>query len=315
MIDRVGTLGLSQTLLSSYSNIQARMTETQAQISSGKIGTQYADVKDKAGVLAAAKSKAASIGAYTASVTSVVNRLNLYDTQLQSLSGLTTELRQAYGDALATGNGTALMEKVKALYQQAVNTLNTQVDGKYIYGGSRTDKPPVNAATLADLAAAPTVAAVFDNTTLNQTDQLSDNQTMQTGINASDLATNLFQMFKDVAGFDAGVNGPFAAKLNQVQTNFLSGENVAVPAIQSAIDAVAAVNGTRANQATAALDQHQAMATYFTKFISDIEDADLPTAIARLNQDQVAAQAAGRMIAQINQISLMNFLSAPTALA
>jgi len=33
-----------------------------------------------------------------------------------------------------------------------------------------------------------------------------------------------------------------------------------------------------------------------------------------LNQDQVAAQAAGRMIAQINQISLMNFLSAPTAL-
>ena len=58
MIDRVGTLGLSQTLLSSYSNIQARMANTEAQISSGKVGTQYADVNDKAGILAAAKSKA-----------------------------------------------------------------------------------------------------------------------------------------------------------------------------------------------------------------------------------------------------------------
>jgi len=312
MIDRVGTLGLSQTLLSSYTNIQARMADTEAQISSGKIGTQYADVKDKAGVLAAAKSKAAGIDDYSASVTSVVNRLNLYDTQLQGLSDLTGQLRQALGDALATGNGVVLMEKVKALYQQAVNTLNTQVDGKYIYGGSRSDTPPVNAPTLADLAAAPSVASVFDNTTLNQTDKLSDNQTLQTGINASDLATNLFQMFKDVAGFDAGASGPFGGKLTQAQTTFLSGENAAVPAIQSGIDAVAALNGTRANQATTVLDQHKAMATYFAKFISDIEDADLPTAISRLNQDQVAAQAAGRMISQINQISLMNFLAAPT---
>src|SRR5882724_10977296 len=232
MIDRVGTLGLSQTLLSSYSNIQARMTQTEAQISSGKVGTQYADVKDKAGVLAAAKSKAAGIDAYTTSVKSVVDRLNLYDTQLQGLSDLTQQLRQAMADAMALGNGDGLMEKVKALYQQAVNTLNTQVDGKYIYGGSRTDKPPVNAPTLADLAAAPTVASVFDNTTLNQTDQISDNQTMQTGINASDLATNLFQMFKDVAGFDAGVNGPLASNLNQAQMTFLGGENAAVPAIQ-----------------------------------------------------------------------------------
>src|SRR5258708_30650118 len=121
-------------------------------------------------------------------------------------------------------------------------------------------------------------------------------------------------MFKDVAGLDAGVSGPLDSNLNQAQMTFLGGENAAVPAIQSGIDAVAADNGIRANQATAVLDQHQAMATYFTKFISAIEDADLPTAISRLNQDQLAAQAARRMIAQINQISLMNFMSAPTAL-
>ncbi len=308
MIDRVGTFGLSQTLLAEYSRIQSRIAITQQQISSGKVGTQYADVKDQSGVLAAAKSKAASIDSFTASVKSVVSRLNLYDTQLQGMSDMTAQLRQALGDALSTGSGEGFMEKVKALYQEAVDTLNTQVDGKYIYGGSRADKPPVNAPTLDDLLAAPTVASVFDNTTLKQTDQVDTNETMQTGIDASELATNLFQTFKDIATFNAGVNGPFGTTLNQAQSAFLSGENVAVPAIQSGIDTVAATNGARFKEASSALDRHQAMATYLTKFISDIEDADLPTAIARLNQDQVAAQASARMIASLNQVSLLNFL-------
>ena len=308
MIDRVGTLGLSQTLLAEYSRIQSQMAQTQVQISTGKVGTQYKDVKDQSGVLAAAKSKAAGIEAYSTSVKSVVNRLDLYDIQLQSLSNLTGHLRDAMGNALATGNANAFMTQIKSLYQAAVNILNTKVDGKFIYGGSRTDQPPVNAPTLDDLLAAPTVASVFNNTTLKQVDRLGDNQTMQTGIDASELATNLFQMFKNIAAFDAGANGPFATKLTQAQTTFLNGEHPGVPAIADAINAVAATNGARHTQASAALDQHNDMKTYFAKFISDIEDADLPTAIARLNQDQVAAQAAAKMIASLNQLSLLNFL-------
>src|SRR6185436_2733729 len=114
MIDRVGTWGLSQALLSQYQSIQSRMALTQAQISSGKVGTQYADVKDQAGVLSAAKSKAAGIASYTAATKTVVNRLDLYDAQLQGLSDLTAQLRDAIGDALSMNSGTGFMEKVRA---------------------------------------------------------------------------------------------------------------------------------------------------------------------------------------------------------
>ena len=307
MISQTSTYGLSQLLLSQYQNIQSSISKTSQQISSGKVGTQYADVKDQAGVLAAAKSKAGMIDSYTASTKDVVNRLDLYDSQLQGLSDLTQQLRSALGDALANGSGTGFMEKVQALYDEAVNTLNTQVDGKYIYGGSRSDVPPVNAKTLDDLVAAPTVADVFDNTTLKQTDRIDDNETVQTGLDASELATNLFQMFKDIGTFAAS-NGPIGAKLDQTQTAFLSSQNTAVPAVQTGIDVFAAQNSARYKQASDALDRHETMAAYFTKFVSDIEDADLPTAIAKLNADQVAAQAAGKMIANLNQISLLNYL-------
>ncbi len=50
------------------------------------------------------------------------------------------------------------------------------------------------------------------------------------------------------------------------------------------------------------------MASYFTKFIGDIEDADLATAVSKLNDDQVAIQASGKMIASLNQLSLLNFM-------
>ena len=70
------------------------------------------------------------------------------------------------------------------------------------------DQPPVNVTTLAALVAAPTTADVFDNSTLKQTQRLDENETMETGILASDVGTDLMQMFKDIATFDAGAGGP-----------------------------------------------------------------------------------------------------------
>ncbi len=308
MLDRVGSLSISQSLMSEYSRIQVRSQKTQEQISSGKVGDQFADAKDKAGVLAAAKMKAADIEAFAASTKEAASRLDLQDVHLQELSDISARLREAIGDALSTTHAPAFMEQVKNLYNDTVRLLNSKVDGKYIYGGSRTDQPPVNAPALSDLLAAPTVASVFDNTDLKQTQRIDENETLETGMTASDMGTDLMQMFKDIAAFDAGVNGPFGMDVTAAQTTFLSTEHVAAPAVQSGINELAAINGSRAQQVSTTLDRHEGMTAYFTKFIGDIEDVDLASAVARLNQDQVAAEAAGRMIAQINQLSLLNFL-------
>lgn len=308
MLDRVSTWAFSQSLVSEYSRIQGRTVTTQNQIATGKVGDQFADAKDKAGVLAAAKMKSSDVAAFTSTTKEVLNKLNLQDLHLQQLSDVSARLRSAIGDALAAGRAPALMEDVKNLYNEAVSLLNSRVDGKYIYGGSRTDQPPVNATDLTALVAAPTVADIFENTDLKQTQRIDDNETLETGLTASDIATDLMQTFKDIATFNAGVNGPFGMDTTAAQTTFLTAQHVALPDVQKDINTIAAINGTRHEQATIALDRHESLAAYFTKFIGDIEDVDLAEAIARLNQDQVAAEAAGRMIAQVNQLSLLNFL-------
>lgn len=308
MLDRVGTWSFGQSLVNEYSRIQVRTVATQSQIATGKVGDQFADAKDKAGVLAAAKMKSADVGAYAATTKEVLNKLNLQDLHLQQLSDLSARLRTAIGEALAAGRAPALMEEVKNLYNEAVSILNSRVDGKYIYGGSRSDRPPVNATDLAALTAAPTIADIFDNTDLKQTQRIDDNETLETGLTASGIATGLMQMFKDIAAFDAGGGGPILMDLTDAQKTFLTAQHVALPDVQKDINTIAAINGTRHAQATVALERHDSLAAYFTKFIGDIEDVDLAEAIARLNQDQVAAEAAGRMIAQVNQLSLLNFL-------
>jgi flagellar hook-associated protein 3 FlgL len=308
MVDRVGTWAFSQTLLNEYSRIQFRQQQTQQQIATGKVGDQFADAKDKAGVLAAAKMKSSAVDAFAATTKEVLTRLNLQDVQLVELSDISARLREAMGNALAAGHAPAFMDQVKGLFDDVVQILNSKVDGKYLYGGSKTDQPPVNVTTLAALVAAPTVADVFDNTGMKLTQRVDENETIEVGMTASDIGTGLMQMFKDIATFDAGVNGPFGIDLTAAQTTFLSTQHSAVPAVQDGVNTLAAINGSRHGQATATSDRHEGMAAYFAKFIGDIEDVDLASAVSRLNQDQVAVEAAGRMIAQVNTMSLLDFL-------
>ena len=296
MLERVGSFSYSQALLGEYSRIQARTLKTQAQIASGKIGDQFADAKDKASVLAAAKMKAAGVEAFSATTKEVLSRLDLQDLHLRELSDVSARLRAAIGDVLSTGRAPAFMDEVRHLYAEVLTILNAKVDGKYIYGGSRTDQPPVNAATLADLVAAPVIGDVFNNTSVKQTQRIDESEMLETGMLASDLGLDLMQMFKDIAVFDAGAGGPFAMTTTPAQITFLTGQHVALPAVQSDINVYAAINGSRHAQASAAFERHESMAAYFAKFIGDIEDVDLAEAVARLNQDQVAAEAAGRMI-------------------
>jgi flagellar hook-associated protein 3 FlgL len=308
MLDRVGTLSISQGMITEYGRIQSRTVKLQNQISSGKIGDSLSDVKDKAYVLVAARQKAAGVDAYLAATKEVGNRLDLQDVHLQQLSDVTARLREAFGNVLASGRAGPLMDEVRGLYREAVGLLNHKLNGIYLYGGTRSDVPPVSALDLDALAAAPDVASIFTNSDQQVAFSVDEGEVLTVGITASDVATSLMQMFKDIADFNAGGSGPLTGTLNSGQMNFLMTRNGQIPTVLSSITEYASLNGSRHGQLERTVDRLEGMASYFAKFIGDIEDVDLAQAVARLNQDQVAAEAAGRMIAQISETNLLKFL-------
>ena len=67
-------------------------------------------------------------------------------------------------------------------------------------------------------------------------------------------------------------------------------------------------NGVRQNRLDSVLQQHETTGNVVTGVISDIEDVDMASAVTKLNGDQTALQASYKVMAQLSQLSLLNFL-------
>ncbi|MEJ0041213.1 MAG: flagellin [Rhizomicrobium sp.] len=310
-IERASTAGQSQFMLSQIQSAVQQLDKTQAQVASGKVSTDYSGLGDKVSVLEAARTAASKADAYQASTTQAVNQADLQDSQLSSLSDLANQLRQAITTSVANGDGSTLMATAQGIFDQASQILNTKdANGNYLYGGEKDNTAPVNVTSLSQLAALPSVSAAFSNGTMKKSVMVGDGQSVQVGVLASDVATGLMQTLKDLASFDAGSSGNFAAtqNLTQAQNSFLTGEIPTAADAATGVNAAAAANGFVYNQLKDASDHQTALSTLYTGFVSNIENVDMPTAITQLNQNQIALQAALQVTAQLNQVSLLNYL-------
>ena len=310
-IERASTAGQSLYLLQQVMNASQQLGKSQAQVASGKVSTDYAGLGDKAAMLEASRTAANKADAYQANTAMALNQADLQDTQLSSLSDLANQLRQALTEAVANNDGSNLMATAQGIFDQASQILNSKdANGNYIYGGDKDNTAPLNITTLSQLAALPSTAAAFSNGTLKKSVQVADGQSVQVGMLASDIGTQLMQTLKDVASFDAGAGGNFAAtqNLTQGQMDFLTAEiPQSITAAQQVNDG-AATNGFAYKTLQAASDHASSLSTIYKGFVSDLEDVDMPTAISKLNQNQVALQAALQVTASLNQVSLLNFL-------
>ena len=253
---------------------------------------------------------------YSTATTLATTQADLQDTQLTSLSSLATQLSTAVSTAVANNDPTTLMTQVSNIFDQATAILNSKdANGDYIYAGGKTDTAPVTVSSLSALVALPSVSGAFDNGDNKKAVQVADGQTVTYGVTASDVATGLMQSLKDIATFDAGGSGNFSGSTNlsQAQNTFLSGQITSIGAVSTALNTVTAQNGDVYNQLQNATTQQSSMSTLYSGFVSNIQDTDMATAATQLSLNQTALQAALQVTSTLNKLSLLNYLSAPTA--
>ncbi|HEY0106996.1 MAG TPA: flagellin [Rhizomicrobium sp.] len=310
-VDRTSTANQAQYLLQQIQGASQALQTSQNQVASGKVATDYAGFGDKVAVLEAARTAANKADAYQASTTVALNQANLQDSQLSSLSDLANQLRQAITKSVANNDGTTLMATAQGIFDQVGQILNTKdANGNYLYGGEKDDTAPLNVTSLSQLAALPSAADAFSNGSMKKSVMVGDGQSVQVGVLASDIGTGLMQTLKDIAGFDAGSSGNFAAtpSLTTAQNSFLTDEIQTSATAATGVNNAAAANGFVYNQLQDASDHQSSLSTLYKGFVSNIEDVDMPTAISQLNQNQVALQAAMQVTARLNQVSLLNYL-------
>jgi flagellar hook-associated protein 3 FlgL len=309
MIGRVATNNQAQILLAQLLQNESNLNKSQQQVASGKVANTYAGMGDKAAVLEAARSAQAQSDAIQSATQLAVNQADLQDTQTTSLANLADQLRQAVTKAMADDDASTLMTQAQSIFDQAKQILNSKdANGNYLYGGEKDTITPVNVNSLADLAALPDVSDAFSNGTVKKSVNVGGGQTVQVGMLASDLGTQLFQSLSDIANYNAGPNGPFGTTINTTQSDFLTTQVQAAQTANQNLNNQAAANGFVYNHLNDVIDQQKATSTLYKGFVSNLEDVDMGTAITQLNQNQVALQAAVQVTAQLSQVSLLNYL-------
>ncbi|MGN6516213.1 MAG: flagellin [Rhizomicrobium sp.] len=312
-IDRISTNSQSQILLAQIQQAENKLSNTQQQIASGKVSGTYSGIGDKTAMLEAARSASNRADAYKNTTTVALNQANLQDSQLSTLSDLANQLRQAITTAVGNNDGSTLMTTAQGIFDQAVQILNSKdTNGNYLYGGDKNGQAPVSATNLNDLTSLASASDAFQNGTVASSVMVGDGQNVTVGMLASDIGTQLMQTLKNIADYNAGPDGNFSTALDSTQSDFLSGQIQTASAAANQINNAAAANGNTYNQLQEASDNQTTMSNLFQGFVSNIEDVDMPTAITQLNQEQTALQASLEVTAQLNQISLLNYLSPAT---
>jgi flagellar hook-associated protein 3 FlgL len=309
-IDRIGSYANTQLMLAHVMKAENGLDISNRQVATGKVADNYAGYRDKTAIMEAARSASARADANAAAAMQAAARLDVQDSQLTQMSELANDIRQALTKAAADRDSTSLMSQLESYFDQIVGLLNAKDANGYIYAGDNNQPAPVTVSSLVDLAALPSVADAFVNGAIKTEVKIGDSQTVQVGLLASDIATELFTLLRQAAQFDVGVDGPFSGgnPTTPAQQTYI--ESLILPAIdaQHGVNAQAAANGIHYQTVQKATEQLQAASVVYKGFVSNIEDVDMAKALAQLNQNQVALQAAFQVTSTLNRLSLLDYL-------
>lgn len=205
MTTRVGSFAQSQLIQKLLLDRQSQLGRTQEQVSSGYKSSTFKGLSREAPTLLATKSLLNEIQRYRDENSVLKQRLAQYDTSLTGFRSSVEGLKQEIFSTIGRREASNLIQQVEGAFDQARALLNTQIDGKFIYGGIRDNASPTDFATLDDLLALPTAAAGFVNSQIPHTLTIDQGFDMTYGILADDLGTGFFESLREIRRFQTGI--------------------------------------------------------------------------------------------------------------
>lgn len=301
---RISTQAASQSALMDLMRAQREAFDAREQLATGRKAPDLKGYGNSAEAIISARSAQVRVDNYVSANTRLGNRLEVQDLAYRELSDSVSELRET----LTTSDGTFLMNKVQESFDRAVIALNTRFNGSHVFAGVRTDAQPVTVSTIGQLQALADPMDAFNNASRRQSTQIDDNLAVDVNATASEVAGDLMGVFRRLADFNDGPDGPFNGPMTAAQQAFIQAEIANVIAAFERVNEAMGENGARQARVEASIRGHEARADYLTRMLADLEDADMAQAATRLTQAQTAVEVSAATFSILNQASLLPFL-------
>jgi flagellin-like hook-associated protein FlgL len=144
-----GVGSVSLPILQSISSMKSQLDDLQKQLASGLKSDTYAGLGTDRGLTVGLRTQLSAIQGYQQSNTLVGVRLEMMQTALTEFDSVAQQARGTIAQSQFALNGgsqtTAQINAVNVL-DQLLGTLNTSVDGRYLFSGNDVTQPPVDTA-------------------------------------------------------------------------------------------------------------------------------------------------------------------------
>lgn len=304
---RVSTYGNYQSALLDLMAAQSRGQDAQNKVNTQKNATDLVGFGRGSETVSALKSSQTRIQTFIDTNKTVAARLETQDLALGRVADASTAARQAIANAIAAGRMDGLMAELESQFQVAQDALNMKHQGKYMFAGGAVDQSPVQVATLAELAALPAAADAFRNDQLKQTSWVDENLSMDTGFLASEVAADLFAVFRDIQAVHAAT--PLDGQMTDAQRTFLTAQMSRFEAEAKDVVNVQARNGAMQSRVDALMESQESRKISVDTLLAGKTDANMAEAVTELEMAQIALQASAQVINQLRQVSLLNYLT------
>jgi len=306
---KISTTRYFQQSSQQLSDIQASLSQTQEQLSSSKKITKPSDAPDQAAAITRFQSAIARQQGYQDTLKTVNARLSSEETALTSASDVMARIKelatQAANDTVSDEDRKSIAVELGTLRDQLLSLANTQDGtGNYVFSGSKSSQPAYAKNASGQL--------VYQGDQARMQVNVGDNRRLDLNLPGSDAFVKAVRT--DSKGNQSGVD--FFQALDDLtqavsssdKTNIqrgISEVNTLQNGISQGLGTIGA-NQSVADMQTSVLD---AITLTLKTSKSNIEDLDYTEAATRMNQQELALQAAQSSFAKISQLSLFKFLS------
>jgi flagellar hook-associated protein 3 FlgL len=290
------------------SSAATSLNQDQAQLSSGKQFVQPSDAPDKVALVTQIQSQLSIQTTYQNTLTSLNNRLTSQETALKSanttLSRIQTLAEQAANGTLTDSDRKTVANEIAGMRDQLLSLANTQdSEGNYLFSGSKMNTPSFGKDANGQ--------TVYQGDTSTMKVNVGDNRQLSINMAGTSAFVNVqrtdSQGNKSGVSFFQSLDDLTAAVQNSDTANIQKGIGELSTLEQGVSNGLAQVgtNESVVDMQNTVLSQ---VVLNLQTSLSNAQDLDYNTAVTKMNQDQLALEAAQNSFAKISQNNLFKYL-------
>ncbi len=306
-MSRISSAMIPSSSMADLQRAQRSLVEAARQSSAQTRASDLKGYGREAQTLVSAERLAGRLTGFQATVRELTTRMQIQDVALGRAAQAVTKLKDELFQNLGLESGEGVRAQLEEAFAVLKDTMNTNLGGRYLFGGVMNDRPPITSDSLSSLAANPLDDALEQGAS-SQTMRVEESRVVSAGLVADDVISGALASLKRLAEMDEGPDGPFSGDLSATQRAAIQQELTSLNAAFDNILSRQAENGRLTKEVEAAGTRLTSRMNALDEAIGGIVNVDLAEVAVRLNQAQFAYESSASVFNVLRNMSLLNML-------